>query len=240
MKIGLSQRLQALADMVSPGSSVADIGCDHGFLSVYLVQNGISPRVLAMDVREGPLARAKEHVALCGLENYIETRLSDGLMQYEPGECRTMVCAGMGGRLMARILLQSAEKAQSFSELILQPQSEIPDFRRFLRGEGYEILDENILWEEGKYYFLIKAAWAGKNCGRQNPLYEEFGEKLLLGRHPVLKQYLQYRQEKALQIEKKLLSNRNSRAQKRLKEVRQEIDLLKRAMDFFESAVREI
>ena len=62
MKVVLSQRLQALADMVSDGNSVADVGCDHGFLSIYLVQNGISPHVLAMDVRQGPLQRAREHI----------------------------------------------------------------------------------------------------------------------------------------------------------------------------------
>ena len=87
------------------------------------------------------------------LGNYIETVISDGLTAYRTGEAQAMVCAGMGGRLMMRILEESREKAQALSELILQPQSELPAFRRFLRREGYTVLDENILCEEGNTIF---------------------------------------------------------------------------------------
>ena len=75
----LSKRLFMTASMVERGSIVADVGCDHGYTAIYLVQNGICPRVLAMDVNEGPLARAREHIREAGLSAYIETRLSDGL-----------------------------------------------------------------------------------------------------------------------------------------------------------------
>lgn len=233
MKVVLSKRLQALADMVSAGNSAADVGCDHGFLSIYLVQNGLSPHVLAMDVRQGPLQRAKEHIAEYELGNYIETRISDGLTAYRKGEAKTMICAGMGGRLMTRILQDGREKAQAFSELILQPQSELPSFRRFLRKEGYTVLDENILCEEGKYYFLIKAVWTGEVQKEVPLLYDEFGEKLLTGRHPVLKEYLAYRMETAEQIEQSLRLSGKDRARERLLEISQEKALLQEAMDFF-------
>ena len=235
MKVVLSQRLQALADMVSDGNSVADVGCDHGFLSIYLVQNGISPHVLAMDVRQGPLQRAREHIAEYELGNYIETRISDGLTAYRTGEAQTMVCAGMGGRLMMRILEESREKAQALSELILQPQSELPAFRRFLRREGYTVLDENILCEEGKYYFLIKAVWTGEVQKETPMLYDEFGEKLLTGRHPVLKEYLAYRIKTALQIENELRLSEKDRARERLREISEEMSMLREAMKFFAS-----
>ena len=75
----LSKRLQAIADMVTPGLVVADVGCDHGFVSVYLYEKQIAPKVIAMDLRPGPLARAKEHIDAYGYSAYIETRLSDGL-----------------------------------------------------------------------------------------------------------------------------------------------------------------
>ena len=117
--------------MVTAGNVVCDVGCDHGFVPIYLVQQGISPRVLAMDLREGPLRAAREHVAVYGLESRIETRLSDGLHNYEKGEADTLVCAGMGGGLMMRILAKDREKTASFRELVLQPQSEIEKFRRF-------------------------------------------------------------------------------------------------------------
>lgn len=167
-EITLSERLKSLADMVTPGSRVADVGCDHGFLSIYLIRQGISPNVLAMDVRRGPLSAAQEHIAEYGLEDYIETRLSDGLVSYNDGEADSLVCAGMGGRLMIKILTESEEKAKGMRELVLQPQSELPLFRRFLRSEGYRTLDENILCEEGKYYFLFKVCHGRSSQGAEN------------------------------------------------------------------------
>lgn len=154
----LSERMRSVAHMVSAGSAVCDVGCDHGFVSVYLVQQGISPRVLAMDLREGPLGAAREHVTAYCLEDRIEVRLSDGLHKYEIGEADTLVCAGMGGGLMRRILEEEPEKASSFRELVLQPQSETEAFRHFLRVNGYTILDETMLEEEGKFYQIMRAA----------------------------------------------------------------------------------
>lgn len=143
--------------MVTAGNRVCDVGCDHGYVPIYLVRQGISPKVLAMDVREGPLASARGHVAQYRLEEKIETRLSDGLHNYIPGEAETLICAGMGGRLMRRILEEDREKTDSFRELILQPQSEIEPFRRFLRESGRLIRDEELLEEDGKFYQVIRA-----------------------------------------------------------------------------------
>ena len=103
-QVVLSRRLRTVAGMVTRGHRVCDVGCDHGFVPVYLVQQGISPGVLAMDLREGPLRAAREHVSAYGLEGQIETRLSDGLHNYKAGEADTLICAGMGGGLMMRIL----------------------------------------------------------------------------------------------------------------------------------------
>ena len=145
----LSGRLQMLADMVTPGSVLADVGCDHGFLSIYLVQAGVCPRAVAMDVRKGPLAGAGKHIEEYGLGDYIETRLSDGLAECSVGEFGAVVCAGMGGRLMERILTEGREKLQGVRELILQPQSELGEFRAFLRRAGYVLVQEDAVFEEG-------------------------------------------------------------------------------------------
>ena len=85
-KIVLSKRMHAVASLVTPGNSVCDVGCDHGFIPIYLVKQGIAPKALAMDVNEGPLRQAKEHIAAFGLESYIETRISDGIASCRPGE----------------------------------------------------------------------------------------------------------------------------------------------------------
>ncbi len=158
----MSERLRMLAGMVTPGNRVADIGCDHGFLSIYLVREGLCPGAVGMDLREGPLAAARAHVEEYGLGDYIELRLSDGLAEYVPGEADTMICAGMGGRLMEGILTRGMEKAREMKELILQPQSELPSFRRFLRNAGFEIVREEALREGGKYYFAMKARYTGE------------------------------------------------------------------------------
>lgn len=187
--VQLSRRLKALADLVTPGNVAADVGCDHGFLSVYLIERGISPRVIASDVRKGPLAAARAHVEERGLSTYIETRLSDGLSEYHPGEAQTLICAGMGGRLMQRILLQSMETAKGFQELILQPQSELCQFRVFLREQGFLVTDENILEEDGKYYFLFRVV-PGEETACRNRLEDKYGAGLLRERHPLLREFL--------------------------------------------------
>ncbi len=171
--IVLSKRMQMLADMVTAGSRIADVGCDHAFLSVYLIQAGKCPKCLAMDVRRGPLSGAEEHIAAYGLGEYIETRLSDGLAAYRIGEAQTLVCSGMGGRLMKKILEEGGDKTRSFTELILQPQSEISEFRIFLREAGFLVTEEEAVYEEGKYYFAMKAVYAGqKKAMQQNKLPE--------------------------------------------------------------------
>ena len=100
--VQISERLKALCNMVTPGKRVVDVGCDHGFVSIYLVQQEICPGALAMDVRSGPLSRAQEHIAEYELAEYIETRLSDGLVEYQIGEAQSLICAGMGGDLWKR------------------------------------------------------------------------------------------------------------------------------------------
>lgn len=196
----LSERLKAVAGMVTVGNRVCDVGCDHGFVPIYLVQQGKSPRVLAMDLREGPLRAAREHVAAYGLDGQIETRLSDGLHNYNIGEADTLICAGMGGGLMQRILAQESKKAASFQELILQPQSEIEQFRRFLRENGYRILDEEILLDEGKFYQVIRAVPGMKECEAAGvseernelcKLKDRYGPVLLQKRTPVFLSFLE-------------------------------------------------
>lgn len=181
----LSGRLQAVSAMVTVGNRVCDVGCDHGFVPIYLIEQGISPGVLAMDVRSGPLNAAKEHIAEHGLGSVIETRLSDGLHNYNIGEADTLICAGMGGRLMRRILSDDREKTESFKELILQPQSEIEKFRGWLRRQGYCITDENMIEEDGKFYPMMRVVMdAGKQdtrvCGYEE-ICKELGHRQPLG-----------------------------------------------------------
>lgn len=152
----LSNRLKAVAGLVTKGNVVCDVGCDHGYVSIYLIQQGISPRVIAMDVRKGPLDSAREHIRRSGLMDRIEIRLSDGVEKLQKNEADTLLLAGMGGRLMAEILTRGEEKILAMRECILQPQSEIPAFRRYLREKGYQVTTEDMILEEGKYYPMMR------------------------------------------------------------------------------------
>ena len=109
----LSKRLEAIASMVTPGNRLVDVGCDHGYLPIALVRRQIIPSAIAMDVRSGPLGRAKENIEAYGLNPYIETRLSDGLEALQPGEGDTLSVAGMGGPLIERILSRNVEVSHS-------------------------------------------------------------------------------------------------------------------------------
>ncbi|MCI9142495.1 MAG: SAM-dependent methyltransferase [Lachnospiraceae bacterium] len=238
-RVSLSGRLQMLADMVTPGNRLVDVGCDHAFLSIWLVSAGICPKALAMDVRRGPLASAGANIEAFGMGDYIETRLSDGLREYSAGEADTLVCAGMGGRLMERILRADMDKAGKLLELILQPQSELPEFRRFLRENGFAVIQENAVWDEGKYYFAMKAVPAREKAasetevtGRQQ-LYDLYGEQLLVKRHPVLEQYLRQRQGCVRQLEASLAAADSGKARARLREVQSELSQIAEALDFF-------
>ncbi len=160
-ELKLSKRLQAVAAMVTEGSVVCDVGCDHGFVPVCLVKSGISPKVIAMDINEGPLQAAREHIGEYLLADYIETRLSDGLEALRPGEADTVICAGMGGRLVIRILEEGKGKLAGVRELILQPQSELRKVREYVREQGYVTADENMILEDGKYYPMMRVCPAG-------------------------------------------------------------------------------
>ncbi len=234
----LSDRLTALTNMVTVGNRVCDVGCDHGFLSIYLVQKKISPKVYAMDINSGPLSRAQEHVAEYELGSYIEARLSDGLEALEEGEAETLVCAGMGGRLMMKILSDHKEKAFSLQELILQPQSEVPQFREFLRAEGYQIVKEDMIEEDGKFYPMMKVVpmkqpLLDKKSSPEDSIFAQFGQDLLENKHPVLHKYLQFRLETAECIKRGLNKNKNTRAKVRLAEIDQEISDIKQALAWY-------
>ena len=154
---------------------------------------------------------------------------------------------------MEKILTEGREQAQGFAELILQPQSEIPHFRTFLMDEGYLLLDENIIYEEGKYYFMMKVRWLGamtgdavrqkvgdawKTEGLDPGLAEKFGPLLLSRRDRILREYLEWMLTERRQIvgrmEQKADAD-NPRTICRRQEIADEITLITRALDWYDN-----
>ena len=185
----LSQRLSSVASMVTAGICLADVGTDHGYVPIYLYERNIIPRAIAMDVNKGPLERAALHIAESGMKEAIETRLSDGLTALKPGEADSVVIAGMGGPLIIRILSAHPEVTESLKELILQPQSEISEVRIWLYEQGYEIVEEHMVFEDGKYYPMFKAV-KNPEAEKLTDLEYKYGKISVLGEPEVLRAYL--------------------------------------------------
>lgn len=157
--INISERLKCVAGLVNKGARVADIGTDHAYLPIYLVQNEISNKVYACDVRKEPLRRAKLHIDEYGLSDKITTQLCDGLKGINKGDVDTVTICGMGGKLMKNILKAGIDKLGDNTQLVLSAQSELRDFRKYLIEAGIYIKSEHMLLEDGKYYFIFDCVY---------------------------------------------------------------------------------
>ena len=247
----LSKRLQSILAMVPGAECAADVGTDHGYVPIWLVEQGICRRAIAMDVRKGPLQRARDHIREKGLEGYIETRLSDGLAALCPKEAQVIVIAGMGGNTMRRILEAGEEKVGEDTILILQPQSELLEFRQYLARRNYRLLAEDMVEEEGKFYPImqVRREFADgpeqeENICSKSPGYGDFGKQrielmygplLLKHKHPVLKEFLQRQQRKQAEIAAHLRSQALGAAgAERLNLLEQELAGIRCALEGYE------
>ena len=231
-EIQISRRLQNVAAFVQEGKQLADVGCDHGYIPIYLLQKKKIEKAIAMDINQGPLMRAKEHIQEWGLENYIDTRLSDGVKALKPNEVQSVVIAGMGGPLMEKILTEGNEVLQTVTELVLQPQSEIGHFRRFLIENGYEITHEEMILEDGKYYPIMRVVH-GKTEEQTEAEYL-YGKKLLQNRNPVLKEFLDREQVKAEELLEKLRKSQTPSAKARISQLEKEWKDRKEALAYYD------
>lgn len=188
----LSERLKMNVSLVPKGARIADIGCDHGYASIWLVQKGVAEKVIASDVNRGPIERAIEHVRLAGLERKIECRQGNGAERLAPGEVDTLMIAGMGGPLMIHILSEGREVLQQVRTLILQPQSDIGAVRHYLWEHGFSIRQEKICLEDGKYYFALQAVRCDAKEEKKPEAEWQFryGTYLAKRRDPVFQNYL--------------------------------------------------
>ncbi len=166
----LSNRMQAVVGLVAPCASIADIGCDHGYVAIELISRCICQHVFAMDIHLGPLERAKHNIKEYRMQEYIETRQSNGMESLSKGEAEGVICAGMGGRLIISILERGQMLVRDMRQVVLQPQSEIDEVRAYLRKNGFLIEKEDIICEDGKYYPMMRALpnVAGKADGGES------------------------------------------------------------------------
>ena len=228
----LSKRLLAVASAVTPGNRVADIGTDHGYVPIYLVENERIPSAIAMDVNRGPLERAVCHIREQGLESRISTRLSDGMTELKSHEADTVILAGMGGDLICRILWKRKDLLDEHPELVLQPQSEWFKVRHTLHDLGYRIKQEWFLRDEGKYYVIMKAIPGQERYDREADYF--YGAVLEEDCLPVYKEYLLREEKKRQGIMNRILENVKedpSSQNKRLDELTVELGMIREKIE---------
>ncbi len=233
----LSKRLRMNAGLVPEGAKVADIGCDHGYVSIYLAEKK-NCRVIATDVNEGPLSTARENIAAAGLAGRVECRLGDGLGQLVPGEADTLLIAGMGGMLTCRILRENPAVLAEIKTLVLQPQSDVSAVRKMLCELRFRIDREAFCTDAGKDYIAIRAirgemAGSRPDSGRglpAEPPYSEaeyrYGRYLPRLRDGDYRGYLVREREKYRNIKNKMVSEKTEGCQARIPEIMHILDLL--------------
>ena len=237
--MNLSKRLEMVASLVPAGSSVFDCGCDHGFVSVRLIQNGTAKHATAADISEGPLSAARRNVEAYGLCDKIDLLLSDGIEKCVPEKEDTLIIAGMGGPLMLDIIGKDIIKTMSFKNFIFQPQSAVEDFRREIRLMGLHIAAEKDIYDGGKYYVAVYAIWNdedNESCGNkeshtdkdshgdiENPvilrLYDRYGKYLLERSDKALKRHILSEKRLCEDISKELSDAGKDRDDSRMREV---------------------
>ncbi|MBQ8802321.1 MAG: SAM-dependent methyltransferase [Tyzzerella sp.] len=228
----LSKRLKAVADLVSEGRVVADVGTDHGYIPIYLLETKKCRKAFAMDVNAGPLERAKEHITAYGLSDAIETRLSDGVTALSAGECDCVVIAGMGGALTIKIMEEGKSIFQNLKEFVLQPQSELSKVRQYLCENGYVVIAEDMVLEDGKFYPMMKVT--NGRSPEYNTIELRYGKYLLEQKHPVLKEFL----KKEVQVKGLIMQNLDAQSgahiEARKAELSRELAEVKEAICFVE------
>lgn len=214
MILNLKGRLKLIADKVPKCNVAADIGTDHAYIPIYLVQNEICRKAIASDVKIGPVNIAKNNISLYRLTEKIETRLGNGLDTIEVDEADSIIIAGMGGTLFIELLEANKHKAVKAEALILQPMNDLDIVRKWLFDNEFDIYDEELVAEGPKLYCVL----AAKFHGSKNE-YSDFelhvGRKLINRRDPLLQAYCQM---KVRQIERVLVQMQSMEEDDMLKE----------------------
>lgn len=245
----LSKRLKAVADLLDVHNSVADIGCDHGFVSIFLIKSKKAKKCIAMDINQGPLERAEEHIAEEGLNTYIETRISDGAKELKfldqeqkdkQLEVEAAILAGMGGRLTIKIIEESLEKFLAMKEFILQPQSEIWKVREYVEQIGCKIMKEDMVLEEGKFYPILKVSTISDDKDqiydeREKEIFYHYGEDLLKNHNEILYDFLMNEKRVWEEILEDLKTKNTSKTESRKKELEEKLNMTIQGLEWFEN-----
>ena len=222
----LTDRLLKIASLVTEGKRVADIGTDHGYIPVYLLNQGKVPYAILADVNKGPLENARGEVRHNKLLDKVDLRLGSGIEVLEKGEVDEVIIAGMGGILISELLEAKLEVAHSVDKLILQPMQAQNELRKYLLNNGFEILNEVLVKEDFRIYEIIIAKYSGKNTEVRDEIYYEVGTKLIENKDPLLNEFIDKKIYMYNSIIKKIEGKSSEGIEKKIKESKSAIEKL--------------
>lgn len=213
----LTDRLLKIADLVTKGKKIADIGTDHGYIPVYLLNKGHVDFAILADVNKGPLENARSEVRHNNLTDKVDLRLGSGIEVLNENEVDEVIIAGMGGILISELLEAKKSVAHNLDKLILQPMQAQDELRKYLLNNGYEILDEVLVKEDFRIYEIIVAKYTSKNTVVDDEIYYEAGKKLIENKDPLLNEFIDKKIFMYNSILKKLEGKTGEEIEKKIK-----------------------
>lgn len=184
-----TNRLDTIIKCVPHSHTIADIGTDHGYIPVDLIERGIAKYVIASDISSHSLEKARTLIRNRGLEDSISTRVGYGLSVLDPGEADTVIIAGLGGVLISEILEEDREIARTIDTFILQPMQWTRPLREYLLQNGYTIEDEILVCEgKNRYYVIMVVGHGGEEIRDEMDYY--LGRRLVEKKDPLLPEYI--------------------------------------------------
>lgn len=238
--IRLSERMEHIVELAKPEESgnvfacLAEIGCDHAYITMEIVRRGYAKAGIAMDVKKGPLKRAAANIETefkdSPISGKVDIRLSDGLLKLKEGEADLLVIAGMGGGLICRILEEGKQVSDLVPVWILQPQTECYELRKYLLGRNHLIVKEDMVLEDGKFYPMFRVvhkenrAYYGKisEITKKEEIKLKYGPLLLKEKHPCLLKYLLWKENVNRELFRLLQHENSPKAAERRRELESE------------------
>lgn len=222
MIVKLNKRLLAVSEFVDENSSIIDVGCDHGYLSIYLSQTKNLNKIIASDIKEGPLKSAQENIKKYKVEDKVKTKLGNGIDPIEP-DIDTIIISGMGGLNMIGILKYCKDKYKNVNTIILSPNSDTYKLRKEICKLGFYIEDENLVSEKNIIYPIIKFKRGKKKYKYKDYLY---GPVLIKQQDQLFLNYMQ--KEKA--TKEKLIAALPKKYHKRRYELKKELKVISKIL----------
>lgn len=222
--MNISDRLKTIGEMVDNCESICDVGTDHAYLPIYLVEKGICSKAIASDINKGPVEKAKMNIKRERLNDVIFCRLGGGLSTIKPFEVDGVVIAGMGGNLIRDIIEENMNVFKSLKFMILQPVQNPEVLRQYVYESGYDVIDEELCFDEDKYYEIIKIKYNNKPI-KLDRIYYEVSNKLIEKKHPLVGEYIRFKINK-YKIILKYIDDKTESAKKRKEEIMNKIEKL--------------